>query len=231
MATGKQQVTSTFKPTAFCVTLFPPRSSPCHSILLSAQMGESAARKVNFFLSDSGLAACGEGDCGKAGRRGSDVVWPLASFRCSAPRTDGITKDYRATLGSSVCDFIVCLCACAVRLGVCVQACALGPMLRGEWTWVCVCVCEISVPSGQLVCQSLLSCLSHFSHSGELKRRAEAFHGWHAGDCTDTQTHTQIHLPTYFKQRWLHWKIIRTVCLWVLCYIFVGPNIRMYSLV
>lgn len=141
MATGKQQVTSTFKPTAFCVTLFPPRSSPCHSILISAQMGKSAARKVHFFLSDSGLAARGEGDCGKAGRRGSDVVWPLASFRCSAPRTDGITKDYRATLGSSVCVFIVCLCACAVRLGVCVQACALGPMLRGEWTWVCVCVC------------------------------------------------------------------------------------------
>lgn len=96
--------------------------------------GGKRCQKSTFFLSDSGLAARGEGDCGKAGRRGSDVVWPLASFRFSAPRTDGITKDYCATLGSSVCVFIVCLCACAVKLGVCVQACALGPMLRGEWT-------------------------------------------------------------------------------------------------
>lgn len=76
-------------------------------------------QKNEFFLSDSGLAARGEGDCGKAGRRGSDVVWPLASLRCSAPRTDGITKDYRAMLGSSACAFDcvsfpcwACLCAC-----------------------------------------------------------------------------------------------------------------------
>lgn len=42
-----------------------------------------------------------------------------------------------------------------------------------------VCVC---FPSGQMACQSLLSCLSHFSRTGVLERSAEAFHGSRAED-------------------------------------------------
>lgn len=129
------------QPTVFSVTLPPPTTAS----LLRAQMVKRR-QKSEFFLSDSGLAARGEGDCGKAGRWGSDVVWPLASFRCSAPRTDGITKDYRAMLGSSVCvssmlSVFMCLRPCSC---MCSHLYGWMYMWMDLCVYVCVYVCEFS---------------------------------------------------------------------------------------
>lgn len=166
MAIRKQQATATFSQMVSLSLFLPPL--PAAASFLRAQT-EKRRQKSQFFLSDGGLAARGEGDCGKAGRRGSDVVWPLALFRCSVPRTPGITKDYRATLWQPRVCFIARLYA---------RACAATPMAASAREWTCACVFScVCVPSGQLACQSLLSCLSHFSHSGELKQRVAAFHG------------------------------------------------------
>lgn len=124
--------------------------------------------------------------CGRWHRSDALPRGPMALLKITVPRL------------AAVCVFpcLVCLymCSvCTVRKLVCVCVCAVPMHVDGPALVCVLCVYEFSglyvcVPSGQLACQSLLSCLSHFSHSGELKRRVEAFHGWHAADCTDIHT-------------------------------------------
>lgn len=67
------------QPTCFSAALPPPAASSASRQSISPGESESV-------LSGGGLTARGEGHCGKAERRGSDVVWPLASFKCSQNR-------------------------------------------------------------------------------------------------------------------------------------------------
>lgn len=199
---------SNMQPTAFCVTLPPLNTRQQRQRRRHLKCG-SAARKVNFSCPTVDWLPV---ERGIVGRQGAEALmlcgrWhrldalppgPMALLKITAPR-----------LAAMRAFFFFIVCSSHVEC-VCVRAASL--MLGRACECVCVFVCVnflacVFVPSGQLPCQSLLSCLSHFSHSGELKRCVEAFHGRHAGECTHSHTHTQIRFLTYFKQR--RWKIMQ----------------------
>ena len=134
MATGEAAGHRDIQPSFFffffffhCHSSSSPQQQQQQRLLLRARMERPPPEKWIFPVRQWIGRPVERGIVGKAGRRGSDVVWPLASFRCSAPRTDGITKDYRAMLGSSVC--------------VCVWLCGGGFFFSPPWECLCVCVC------------------------------------------------------------------------------------------